>query len=103
MNEGPITERERVVKRLGDDLYTAAQARRFIDSDEGQFLLNYINEVVSNLTNNILNKRLEQIDYVETRAKIDILRRLKAALEAKADTKSMDRLREELELAPSGN
>jgi hypothetical protein len=77
-------------------------SKRFIDSEEGKYVINYIAEVVSSLTNQMINKRVEHDEYVELRAKIDILRRLKQVLEAKASDTVIAKLQEDLSMAESG-
>lgn len=100
--KGTKTIREEAIERIQDKLFEAAMSKRFIESEEGKYLLDYITEVVSNLTNKMLNKRGSYEDYIELRAKIDILRRLKQVLEVKADDESIVKLKEELSLAQSG-
>lgn len=95
-------ERQRYIQKVSDNLYQAAMSKRFVDSDEGKYLLDYITEVVSALTNKIVGSRLERDDYIETRAKIDILIRLKQILEVKADDAAIAKLQKDLELAQSG-
>lgn len=103
MNEQPIkTKREEAIEKLQGDLFEAAMSQRFIESEEGKYLINYITEVVSSLTNQMINKRLEREEYIEVRAKIDILRRLKQVLEAKASDVVIAQLKEQLSLAQSG-
>lgn len=104
MDNQPIelTEREKAVKRLQDNLFEAAMSKRFVESEEGRYLLDYITEVVSTLTNQLIGKRLEHEEYIEIRAKIDILRRIKQVLEVKADDKVIVKLQQELGLAQTG-
>jgi len=97
-----LTEREKAVKRLQDNLFEAAMSKRFVESEEGRYLLDYITEVVSTLTNQLIGKRLEHEEYIEIRAKIDILRRIKQVLEVKADDKVIVKLQQELSLAQTG-
>lgn len=97
-----LTEREKAVKRLQDNLFEAAMSKRFVESEEGRYLLDYITEVVSTLTNQLIGKRLEHEEYIEIRAKIDILRRIKQVLEVKADDKVIVKLQQELGLAQTG-
>jgi ketopantoate reductase len=102
MNEQPKNRRQEAIDRLQNDLFESAMSQRFIASEEGKYLINYITEVVSALTNQMINKRLDREEYIELRAKIDILRRLKQVLEAKADDAVINRLKDELNLAQSG-
>lgn len=102
MEEPVRSKREDYIEKVQSELYQAAMSQRFINSDEGQYLINYITEVVSSLTNQLINNRLERDDYIETRAKIDILRRLKQVLEAKASDTAILKLKEQLDLAQSG-
>jgi len=57
---------------------------------------------VSALTNQMINSRLDREEYIELRAKIDVLRRLKQVLEAKASDTVIARLKQDLDLAQSG-
>lgn len=93
--------REKYVKKLQNDLFKASMSHRFINSEEGKFFIDYITEFVSTLTNKLINTRQSQEEYIELRAKIDVLRKLKAVLEAQADEKTMGRLKEDLKIAVS--
>lgn len=96
-----MNEREKVVEKLQKQLVEASLAKRFLDSEEGVYVIDYISEVISTLTNNLIGKRLEHEEYIEARAKIDILRRLKQVLEAKASDTVIAKMSADLELATS--
>lgn len=93
--------REKYVNKLQDDLFAAAMSQRFVESEEGKYLLDYITGVVGTLTNQLINTRLSHEEYIETRAKADILRRLKAVLEAKASPTVIEKLKTDLKIAQS--
>lgn len=101
MNEEVKSKRQQAIERIQNDLFEAGMSRRFVDSEEGKYVIDYITEVVSTLTNQMVSKRLERDEYIEIRAKIDVLRRLKQVLEAKANTTTIARLKEDLNLAQS--
>ncbi len=101
MNEEVKSKRQQAIERLQNDLFEAGMSHRFINSEEGKYVIDYITEVVSTLTNQMVSKRLERDEYIELRAKIDILRRLKQVLEAKASETTIARLKEDLNLAQS--
>ena len=101
-NKVDKTPREKYLEKVQSDLFEASMSKRFIDSEEGKYVINYIAEVVSSLTNQMINKRVEHDEYVELRAKIDILRRLKQVLEAKASDTVIAKLQEDLSIAESG-
>lgn len=96
-----VNPRQAYINKLQDDLFQSAMSQRFVNSEEGKFVIDYISEVVSTLTNQLINKRQTQEDYIETRAKIDVLRKLKAVLEAKASDTTINKLKEDLALARS--
>lgn len=96
-----LNPRQAYINKLQDDLFQSAMSQRFIQSEEGKYVIDYITEVVSTLTNQLINKRQSQEDYIETRAKIDVLRKLKAVLEAKANDTIINKLKDDLALAQS--
>jgi len=102
MNEEPISKRQQAIDKLQNDLFEAGMSSRFVNSEEGQYVIKYITEVVSALTNQMINSRLDREEYIELRAKIDVLRRLKQVLEAKASDTVIARLKQDLDLAQSG-
>jgi hypothetical protein len=95
------TEREKYIERLENELSKAAKAQAFINSESGKYVLDYISELVSQLTNNIINKRRTHEEYIEIRAKIDILRKLKQVLEVQSNESIIADLSSQLELAQS--
>lgn len=97
MNEP--NERTKYIEKVQNDLFKASMSHRFLNSEEGKFFIDYITEFVSSLTNKLINTRQSQEDYIDLRAKIDILRKLKAVLEAQADEKTIAKLKEDLEIA----
>lgn len=97
-----INTREQYVSKLQNDLAQASLARRFVDSEEGKYVIDYITEVVSSLTNQMINSRKTHEEYVELRAKIDVLRRLKQVLEAKSSDTVLNKLQADLQLAQTG-
>mgnify|MGYP000857362436 FL=1 len=97
------TIRELEIERLQGEIAKAAKSKRFIESEEGSYVINYISEVVSSLTNQLINKRQERDDYIEIRAKIDVLRRLKQALESQSSDVVLSELSQRLALAESGD
>lgn len=101
MNEEPKSKRQQAIEKLQNDLFEAGMSSRFVNSEEGKYVINYITEVVSALTNQMINSRLDREEYIELRAKIDVLRRLKQVLEAKASDAVIARLKADLDLAQS--
>lgn len=97
-----LTEREKAIKSLEKELSKAAKSRAFVDSESGQFVLSYIGELISGLTNQILNSRKTEAEYIELRGQIDILRKLKQVIEVQSNDDVMLKLRERLDLASSG-
>jgi len=95
------TERQKYVEKLQKELSKAAKAQAFIGSEAGQYVLEYITELVSQLTNNLINKQRTHEEYIEIRAKIDILRKLKQVLEVQSNEKIIADLNAQLELAQS--
>lgn len=95
------TERQKYIERLQADLSKAAKAQAFIGSEAGQYVLEYIAELISQLTNNLISKARSHEEYIEMRAKIDVLRRLKQVLEVQSNEKVIAELHASLELAQS--
>lgn len=95
------SERQKYIERLQSDLSKAAKAQAFIGSEAGQYVLEYIAELISQLTNNLISKTRSHEEYIEIRAKIDILRRLKQVLEVQSNEKVIEELHASLELAQS--
>lgn len=102
MNETPKTEREQYIERLQGDLAQAALSKKFLDSEEGKYVIDYISEVQKTLTEQMLNNRKTYEEYVELRAKVDILRRLNQVLAAKSSDTVIAKLSEDLQLAQTG-
>ena len=99
--EEPKSERQKYIERLEKDLSKAAKAQAFIGSESGRYVLEYIAELISQLTNNLISKTRTHEEYIEIRAKIDILRRLKQVLETQSNEKVIADLNAQLELAQS--
>jgi hypothetical protein len=95
------TERQKVVEKLESELTKAANAKHFVESTEGQYVIDYLKHITSDLVNQITNKRLEHFDYIEKRAKIDILRRVTQVLETQSNEQVIAKLNQELDLAQS--
>lgn len=95
------TERQKVVEKLSKELTKASKAKRFIESNDGSLVLEYISQFITDFTNQMLNTRKTHEEYIELRAKIDILRRLKAVLEVQGNEQAIARLNDQLDLASS--
>jgi hypothetical protein len=101
MNEEPKTERQKSVERLQKELTKAARSKHFVNSDEGQYVIEYIGELISAFTNQVLNSRKSHEEYIEIRAKVDVLRKLKQVLEVQSNEEVIAKLAEDLALATS--
>jgi hypothetical protein len=101
MNEEPMTERQKAVERLQKELKKAARSKHFVNSDEGQYVIEYIGELISAFTNQVLNSRKTHEEYIELRAKVDVLRKLKQVLEVQSNDEVIAKLAEDLALATS--
>lgn len=95
------TERQKAIEKIEKELTKAAKSKHFVESPEGSIVLDYINQFVTDFTNQMLNSRKTHEEYIELRAKLDILRRLKAVLELQANETAIARLHEQLDLATS--
>lgn len=95
------TERQKKIESLQEQLSKAAKAKRFVDSDEGGYVIGYISELISGFTNQLIGTRKTHEEYIEIRAKIDVLRKLKQVLEVQANEEVMAKLNDELALAQS--
>lgn len=101
MNEEILTERQKYIKKLETELNKASRSRQFVNSEEGKYVIEYIAELVSNATNKLINTRLSNEDYIETRAEINVLRRLKQVLETQANEQVIAELSAKLSEATS--
>jgi hypothetical protein len=97
----PGSQRAKYITQLETDLQKASLSRQFVDSESGQFVITYISEVISIFTNKLLNTRRTNDEYIEIRAQIDILRKLKQVLEVKGSDKALTKIRADLDLAQS--
>lgn len=95
------TERQKYIEKLQDELSKAAKSQAFINSESGKYVIDYITELISQITNNLISKTRTHEEYIEMRAKIDILRRLKQVLEVQSNEKVIADLNASLELAQS--
>ena len=89
------------IDNLEKQLKSAALAKTFVESTDGKYVIDYINTLVSSLTNQILNSRKTQEEYIELRGQIDILRRLQAVLTVQANDDVLAGLRVKIDLANS--
>ena len=96
-----LTERQRAIRSIEKQLTKAAKSKHFVESEEGQYVLSYITELVSGFTNQLISTRKEHEEYVEIRAKIDVLRKLKQVLEVQANEQAIAQLNDQLDLAQS--
>lgn len=94
-------KRAEYIDNLEAQLKKAALAKTFVESTDGKYVINYINSLVSSLTNQILNSRKSQEEYIELRAQVDILRKLQAVLTVQANDDVLLKLREKIDLAKS--
>lgn len=94
-----MTEREKYLNKLKGDLLKAANSKRFIESEDGSYVISLIKELITAKTNKILNARVERDEYIELRAQVDVLRRLAQTLEVQADETVINKLTEDIKLA----
>lgn len=97
-----MNEREKYINNLKTNLLKASNAKKFVESEEGSYVISYIEELVSSKTNKMISSRLTHEEYIEVRAQVDILRRLKQVLEVQAKETVINKLSEDLEAAESG-
>lgn len=98
MNEG-MTERDKYIAKIEHDLSKAAKSRAFVNSEEGKYVINYLAELISQKTNELISKRRTNEEYIELRAQIDILRKLKQVLEVQANEEVIAQLSAQLDAA----
>lgn len=89
------------ISKLEGELKKASLSRQFVDSESGQFVITYITELVSVYTNMLIGSRKTEEEYIELRAKIDVLRKLKQVLEVQGSDSAIKKLRADLDLAQS--
>jgi hypothetical protein len=92
-------DRQKYIKRLQGELTKAARSQEFVNSEGGKYVISYIGELISSLTNNLVNKRKTHEEYIELRAQIDILRKLKQVLELQANETVIADLSAQIQLA----
>lgn len=98
MNE-ELTERQKYIAKIENELSKAARSKAFVNSDEGRYVIDYIGELISQKTNELLSKRRTHEEYIEIRAQIDILRKLKQVLEVQSNEEVIAQLSTQLDLA----
>jgi predicted ABC-class ATPase len=96
-----LNERQKYIANIEKELAKAAKAKRFTDSEEGKYVIDYISELISSQVNRFVNKRVSHEEYIELRAQVDILKRLKQVLELQANEQVLEKLHADLELATS--
>lgn len=99
--EEVVTERDKYIRKIESELTKAARSRAFVSSDEGKYVINYITELVSQKTNELLSKMRTHEQYIEMRAQIEILRKLKQVLEVQANEEVISQLSAQLDEAKS--
>ena len=92
-------KRTEYIDNLEGQLRKASLAKTFVEITDGQYVIDYINTLVSSLTNQILNSRKTHEEYIELRAQVDILRKLQAVMTVQANDDVLLKLREKIELA----
>ena len=95
------TERQKYIENLQNELSKAAKSQAFVNSEAGKYVIDYIATLISEQTNNLVSKRRTHEEYIEIRARIDILRRLKQVLETQSNEAVIADLNARLELAQS--
>jgi hypothetical protein len=93
------TERQKYVEKLESEIAKATKSKKFIGSEEGQYVIEWLKSLTSDLINQITNHRCEESEYVEKRAQIALLRKLVQVLETQASTSVIAELRDRLNLA----
>lgn len=94
-----MTERQKYIAKIQAELSKAAKSRAFVSSDEGQYVIGYIGELISQKTNELISKMRTHEEYIEIRAQIDILRKLKQVLEVQANEEVIAQLSAQLQEA----
>jgi len=89
------------INKLEKELKAASLSKQFVESENGQYVINYIAETISTYTNMLINARRPHEEYIELRAKIDVLRKLKQVLEVQGNDSVLTKLRADLDLAQS--
>ena len=95
------TERQRYIEKIEGELSKASKAKKFVSSEEGQYVIEWIKQLTSDLVNQITNNRCEQADYIEKRGQIAMLRKLAQVLETQSNAVVITQLREQLDIASS--
>ena len=94
-------ERQKYIEKIEGELTKATKAKRFVNSEDGQYVIDYMKQLTSDLVNQITNRRCDEMEYVEKRGQIAILRKLTQVLETQANEAVMIQLREQLNIAKS--
>lgn len=96
-----LTPRQQSIDRLEKELAKAAKSQRFVNSDEGSYVIEYIGELISSITNNIVNKQQDHLQYVKLQGQAEILIKLKRVLETQANEQVIAQIHQQLDLAKS--
>ena len=96
-----MNERQKSIDRLEKELAKAAKSQRFVNSDEGSYVIEYIGELISSITNNIVNKQQDHLSYVKLQGQAEILIKLKRVLETQANEQVIAQIHQQLDLAKS--
>ena len=93
--------RKQSIERLEKELAKAAKSQRFVNSDEGRYVIEYLGELISSITNKIVNKQQDHLQYARLQGQAEILIKLKRVLETQANQQVIDQIHQQLELAKS--
>lgn len=95
-------KRAAYIEKLQSELLKASNSKKFVESEEGSYVISYIQELVTAKTNSLLKVGLTHEENISLKAEINILRKLKAVLEAQASDTQIKELNDALTLAVSG-
>lgn len=83
--EGVIDKRQAYIDSLKKNIAKATKAKHFTESDEGKYVIELLTDTINTHTNAILGKQLAHDDYIDKRARVDVLRKVIAILTTQAD------------------
>lgn len=97
--EGVVDKRQEYIASLKKNIAKATKAKHFTDSTEGQYVIDLLTDTINTHTNAILGKQLTLEEYIDKRARVDVLRKVIAILTTQADETTTAQLIDRLDAA----
>jgi hypothetical protein len=95
----PGSERRKYIESLEKEVRKSAESRKFLDSTDGKYLMDWFDELISQYTNRILKQGVDHGEVIDLRARINLLRNIKSVLTMQGDETRMKEIQEQLKVA----